>query len=76
MLGLKAGLQFNAMMEKYSGANEILLKVKNSRLAMPRYKKNILWILCICSSCNHSAFIDTVSVILNKSQDVHKKHVF
>ena len=39
MLGLKAGLQFNAMMEKYSGANEILLKVKNSRLAMPRYKK-------------------------------------
>ena len=27
------------MMEKYSGANEIILKVKNSRLAMPRYQK-------------------------------------
>ncbi|MDH3396056.1 MAG: hypothetical protein OEL52_07880 [Nitrosopumilus sp.] len=39
MLGLKAGLQPNAMMEKYSGANEILQKVNSYRLAMPRYKK-------------------------------------
>jgi len=39
MLGLKAGLQSNTMMEKALGINEMLQKVKNSRLAMPRYKK-------------------------------------